>query len=141
MSAHTLSHCLYYPPSGRHGRSPYLCLNPNTTSSFPRAVTQALLTYSSVVHARVVDPAQRLLHLPLQGHCRFGGPHVGHGAVGFGLQGQQSRPDLLGQSSGLGAVAFTTEQRDGRSFENWTTEKQRWLMLDTNLKGNTTVKG
>lgn len=64
------------------------------------------LTYSSVVHSRVVHPAQGLLHLALQGHSRFGWSHVGHGSVGFGLQGQQCCPNLLCQRSGLWTVTF-----------------------------------
>lgn len=72
------------------------------------------LTYSSVVHARVVHPAQGLLHLALQGDGGLGRPHVGHGPVGFGLQGQQRRPDLLGQGTGLGTVAFPPEAETDR---------------------------
>lgn len=75
----------------------------------PLSSHPAPLTYSSVVHSRVVHPTEGLLHLALQGYCRLGWSHVGYGAVGFRLQGQQRRPNLLSECTGLRTVTFTPE--------------------------------
>lgn len=83
----------------------YLRLKPHLTLTTRCPV----LTYASVVHPGVAGPAQGLLHLPLQGDGGLGRSHVRHGLVGFGLQGQQSRADLLRQRARLGAVAFPPE--------------------------------
>lgn len=112
------------------------------------------LTYSSVVHAGVVHPAQRLLHLALQGDGGFGWSHIGHGAVGLGLQGQQRRSNLLGQCTSLRAVTFTPETKTDREMIRGSKQKGAIKyrpeahemfkvkpLLDTILKGNTTIKG
>lgn len=97
-----LSRCYIIPPQSRHATP---------------------LTDSSVVHSRVVHPAEGLFHLALQGDGWLGRSHVGHSTVGFGLEGQQCRSNLLCQCTGLWTITFTPE-REKNNIREMTGDKK-----------------
>lgn len=151
MSAHTLSHCLNFPLLGRHGRSPYLFLNPNTASSFPRVVIQA--------------PAHLLLCRPRQGCWPSAAPAPSFPpgslqvwpascwprrgwfwTAGSAEPPRSAWPELGPRGCRLYHWDRSTER--GSSLDLDSKKKAKalitdlsGLMIETNLEGNTTVKG